>query len=266
MKNTLLILILFAFTVIGNAQQAINFHDFNGITIQGDTISFDQFAGKKLLVVNTASFCAYTYQYEDLQSLYQMYGGENFEIIGFPCNNFGSQEPGSDSTINEFCTGNYGVTFQMMERIDIKTGDTAEVYKWLQRGELNGVEDAQVTWNFHKFLIDADGNWVNHFPSTTGPRDTAITNWITADVNTVGIRVLSTQPVQLFPNPSSGASNLQFETAVPRHIRVFNSLGKEILNTLSTLSNVQINLTAKGIYFVQIEEKGSLKTQKLIIK
>jgi len=266
MKNALLLINLIAFGFVGKAQQLMNFHDFTGVTIQGDAISFSQYFGKKILVVNTASFCGYTYQYEDLQSLYQLYGGENFEIIGFPCNNFGNQEPGSDSTIIEFCTNNYGVTFQMMERIDIQTGDTAEVFKWLQRGELNGVEDAQITWNFHKFLIDANGKWVRHFASTTNPKDTAITNWITADVSTISIQSFSAPHALLYPNPTSGITNLQFETAALRHIRVFNSLGKEVLNTNSTLSNLQINNTGKGIYFVQIEEKGIFQTQKLVVQ
>ena len=266
MKNALFSVFLIAFFFVGKAQQPMNFHDFTGVTIQGEAISFSQYAGKKLLVVNTASFCGYTYQYADLQSLYQMYGGENFEIIGFPCNNFGNQEPGSDSTINEFCTNNYGVTFQMMERVDIKTGDTAEVFKWLQRADLNGVEDAQITWNFHKFLIDVDGKWVRHFISTTNPKDTAITNWITAEESTVSIKPVSFDQVKLYPNPTSNLTNLQFETATMRNIRVFNSLGKEVLNTNSVLSNLEINIADKGIYFIQIEEKGNIKTRKLIVQ
>jgi glutathione peroxidase len=268
MKIINTILFLIAFNFAGKSQQLANFHDFTGVTIQGDSISFSQYAGKKLLVVNTASFCAYTYQYEDLQGLYNIYGGDQFEILGFPCNNFGSQEPGSDSTIIDFCTGNYGVTFQMMSRIDIKTGDTAEVYKWLQRGDLNGVEDVQVSWNFHKFLIDPDGNYVRHFPSTTVPRDTAITNWITAEfVSTVSTNDLANSNFELFPNPTDGSSTINFKTPAFRTINIFNSLGEEILNQTNFNSSTQINLDSKGIYYIRILEKnGSCRTQKLIVQ
>jgi glutathione peroxidase len=268
MKITTTILFLIAFTFAGKSQQLANFHDFTGVTIQGDTISFSQYVGKKLLVVNTASFCAYTYQYEDLQGLYDIYGDGQFEILGFPCNNFGSQEPGSDSTIIDFCTGNYGVTFQMMSRVDIKTGDTAEVYKWLQRGELNGVEDAQVTWNFHKFLIDPDGNYVRHFPSTTVPRDTAITNWIEAEfISTVNTNDLANSNFELFPNPTDGSSTINFKTLAFRTINIFNSLGEEILNQTNFNSSTQIDLNRKGIYYIRISEKnGSCRTQKLIVQ
>lgn len=267
MKITTTILLLIVFTFVGKSQQLMNFHDFTGVTIQGDSISFSQYAGKKLLIVNTASFCAYTYQYEDLQSLYNIYGGGQFEILGFPCNNFGSQEPGSDSTIIDFCTGNYGVTFQMMSRVDIKTGDTAEVYKWLQRSDLNGVEDAQVSWNFHKFLIDPDGNYVRHFPSTTVPRDTAITNWITAEfVSTVSTNDLAKSNVQLFPNPSEGSASLNFGNIANRKIIVFNAVGQEVLNETTYNSNFPIQLNTKGIYFVHVYANGNLTTKKLLIQ
>ena len=267
MKITTTILFLIAFTFAGKSQQLANFHDFTGVKIQGDTISFSQYVGKKLLVVNTASFCAYTYQYEDLQGLYDIYGDGQFEILGFPCNNFGSQEPGSDSTIIDFCTGNYGVTFQMMSRVDIKTGDTAEVYKWLQRGELNGVEDAQVTWNFHKFLIDPDGNYVRHFPSTTVPRDTAITNWIEAEfISTVSINEAQGGNFRLYPNPSESTANLNFENSANRRITVINALGEEVLNETTFNTNFQIQLKTRGIYFVLVNTNGNISTQKLLIQ
>jgi glutathione peroxidase len=267
MKIVTTILLFIAFNLAGKSQQLANFHDFTGVTIQGDSISFSQYAGKKLLIVNTASLCAYTYQYQDLQNLYNQYVGSQFEVIGFPCNNFGSQEPGTDSTIIDFCTGNYGVTFQMMSRVDIKTGDTAEVYKWLQRADLNGVEDAPVTWNFHKFLIDPDGNFVRHFPSTTGPRDTAITNWITAEfVSTVSTNDLDNSNVELFPNPSEGSANLNFGNSASRKIMVFNAVGEEVLNESTNNSNFLIQLNTKGIYIVHIYSNGNLSTKKLLIK
>lgn len=162
------------------------FHSYNAITILGDTISLSQYAGKKLLVVNTASFCGFTPQYADLEQLYTLYGGPNFEILGFPCDDFGHQEPGNDSAINVFCTGNYNVTFQMMSKVFIAVPDTEEVYKWLQRQDLNGVANAQVTWNFNKFLIDEAGHWIAHYTQGVNPMDTAIVNWILSP-NTTGL-------------------------------------------------------------------------------
>lgn len=177
MKNVYALIALLgtAFTL---AAQNPTFHSYEAETILGDTISLSQYYGKKVLVVNTASFCAYTPQFEDLENLYLQYKQNNFEIIGFPCNDFANQDPHSDSTILDFCTDNYNVTFQMMSKVQIVTGDTAPVYKWLQRADLNGVQNAHVAWNFNKFLIDETGHWVKHFTSSTLPGDTAITNWI----------------------------------------------------------------------------------------
>lgn len=143
---------------ISGFSQIQTFHDYKGQTITGPNLNFSNFYGKKVMVVNTASFCGWTYQYETLQDLYDQYKNNNFEIVGFPCNDFSSQEPGSDSTINDFCTGIYGITFQMMSKVSIVSHDTAEVYKWLQRADLNGVADAHVSWNFNKFLIDEAGH------------------------------------------------------------------------------------------------------------
>lgn len=175
MKAVALYLIL---TSVMTTPEQHSLHQFTVTTITGDTISLSQFAGKKLLVVNTASYCGYTPQFEDLQTLYDRYKDHNFEIIGFPSNDFGSQDPGSDSDIMEFCRSNYRVTFPMMSKVVIAKGDTSPVYQWLQRKELNGVSDAQVKWNFNKFLIDEDGRWVAHYPSKVRPLDTLITNWI----------------------------------------------------------------------------------------
>jgi glutathione peroxidase len=254
------------FSVICLGQTLTSFHSFNEVTITGDTISLSQFAGKKVLVVNTASFCAYTHQYNDLQNLYNQFGGDHFEILGFPCNNFGNQEPGSDSVIFDFCTGTYNVTFQMMKRINIKQGDTAEVYKWLQRGELNGVDDAQVTWNFHKFLIDENGNWVRHFPSTTSPLDTAITNWITSDLNTVSLNDAEEKNIDLYPNPSAGLAQIKFKNPGKQIIRVFNALGQQILSETTLNPYFEFNLSTKGIYFISIESGQNVISKRLLIQ
>lgn len=132
-----------------------------------------------------------------------------------------------------------------MKRINIKVGDTAQVYKWLQRGDLNGVEDAQVTWNFHKFLIDENGNWVRHFPSVTVPTDTAITNWITAGSNTVSINKDEKINFEMYPNPSDGLAHLNFGNSANRKIIVFNALGEVMLNETTFNTNYQIQLKTK---------------------
>jgi len=159
--------------------QDINFHSFNVKTIDGEEISLSQFKGKKALVVNTASKCGLTPQYEDLQHLYEEYGGDNFVIIGFPANNFLKQEPGTNDEIKEFCTLNYGVTFPMMAKISVKGKDIDPLYEWLTIKENNGVMDAKVSWNFQKFMIDEDGNLVGMVSPKGKPYDDKIIDWIT---------------------------------------------------------------------------------------
>jgi glutathione peroxidase len=154
-------------------------HSVPVTTMAGDTINLSRFHGKKLLIVNTASYCGYTPQFADLQVLYDRYKASGFEIIGFPSNDFGKQDPGTNDEILHFCTSNYHVTFPMMSKVAIVNGDTSPVYKWLQRKDLNGVSDAQVKWNFNKFLIDEEGRWVAHYGSRVKPLDTLITGWIT---------------------------------------------------------------------------------------
>jgi glutathione peroxidase len=161
-----------------NAQDT-NFYSFNVNTIDGEEISLEQFKGKKVLVVNVASKCGLTPQYEDLQKLYEEYGGDNFTIIGFPANNFLKQEPGSNEEIKEFCSINYGVTFPMMAKISVKGKDIHPLYKWLTKKENNGVLDAKVSWNFQKFMIDEEGNLVDYASPRTKPFDEKIVSWIT---------------------------------------------------------------------------------------
>jgi glutathione peroxidase len=152
-----------------------NLHSFKANTLEGKEFDFASLKGKKVLIVNTASECGYTPQYKDLQALYAKYSSKNFVIIGFPCNDFGGQEPGTGSEIKSFCQKNYGVTFQMMEKVSIAT---SPIYKWLTTKTENGVLDAVVKWNFNKFLIDEKGNLVKYLPSSVKPMDAEITNWI----------------------------------------------------------------------------------------
>jgi len=154
------------------------FYDFSVKTIDGEEFPLSQLKGKKVLVVNTASKCGYTPQYEDLEKLFETYGGDKFTIIGFPANNFMHQEPGTNAEIKQFCSSNYGVTFPMMAKISVKGNDIAPVYKWLTSKEENGVMDAPVKWNFQKFMIDENGNLVSMAPSSENPMSEKIVKWI----------------------------------------------------------------------------------------
>jgi glutathione peroxidase len=160
------------------AQQNKNFYDFTVQTINGKSLSLSEFKGKKVLVVNVASRCGLTPQYKQLQELYNKYGSKNFAIIGFPANNFGQQEPGTNEEIQEFCTLNYGVTFPMMGKISVKGDDIAPLYNWLTSKSQNGKQDAEVTWNFQKFLIDENGNWAGFYEPRTLPDAPEIVSWI----------------------------------------------------------------------------------------
>ena len=155
----------------------IDFYTLNNTTIEGQPFSFSSLKGKRVLIVNTASKCGYTPQYEDLEKLYRTYGGDNFTVIGFPSNDFGWQEPGSEEEIAAFCSSKYDVTFPMMSKVKTGANRGDNIYQWLCNKEQNGVSDAKVSWNFNKFLIDENGQWVAHFPSSTSPMSMEITTF-----------------------------------------------------------------------------------------
>jgi glutathione peroxidase len=178
MKRTILIAAALMATTFIYAQSK-SFHDFSVNTINGEPFALAQLKGKKVLVVNTASKCGLTPQYAQLQELFETYGGENFTIIGFPANNFMNQEPGSNEEIAEFCETNYGVNFQMMEKISVKGDDIHPLYNWLTNKSENGVMDASVSWNFQKFLIDEDGNLIDSISPRKSPMTSEIIDWIT---------------------------------------------------------------------------------------
>ena len=150
-------------------------YDFTMKTLDGKDLSLSKFKGKKMLLVNVASECGYTPQYKALQTLHETYGNK-VVVIGFPANNFGGQEPGDSKQIKEFCTKNYGVTFQMMEKISVKGDDTHPLYKWLSNPELNGSCGDQPKWNFCKYLIDENGKVLMFFSSKTEPMSKEITS------------------------------------------------------------------------------------------
>ena len=180
MKTLMIITVLILSTTMLIAQSAgkKTFHDFTVTTIDGKEYPLSQLKGKKVLVVNTASKCGNTPQYEDLEKLFETYGGDNFTVIGFPANNFLSQEPGTNEEIKLFCSSKYGVTFPMMSKISVKGDDIAPVYKWLTSKEENGVMDAPVKWNFQKFMIDEDGTLVGMVAPSENPLSDKIVNWI----------------------------------------------------------------------------------------
>nr|WP_224744354.1 glutathione peroxidase [Pontibacter aquaedesilientis] len=145
--------------------QANSFHAFKVSSLDGQEVDLSKYKGKKVLVVNTASECGYTPQYADLQKLHETHG-DKVVVLGFPANNFGGQEPGSEEEIAAFCQKNYGVTFQMMEKVSVKGEDQHPLYQWLAKNSPNNEEPA---WNFSKYLIDENGKVVAFYPSKVKP-------------------------------------------------------------------------------------------------
>ncbi len=179
MKYTVLFLLSILFTgMVMNAQNEKTLHDFKVEDIYGDSFDLADLKGKKVLVVNTASKCGLTPQFEGLQALYEQYGGDNFTIIGFPANNFANQEPGTNEEIVEFCQANYGVEFPMMSKISVKGDDMHPLYQWLTQKSVNGKFDAEVTWNFQKFMIDEEGRLVSFAAPRETPDSEEIVGWI----------------------------------------------------------------------------------------
>jgi len=159
-------------------QETENIYQYQVTDLYGESFDFSDLKGKKVMVVNTASECGLTPQYEHLQKLYDTYKDKNFVIVGFPANNFGGQEPGSDAQIASFCKENYGVTFPMMSKISVKGGDMHEVYHFLTEKQKNGLQDSEVAWNFQKYLLDEKGELVMVVPPKTLPTDPSIVDWI----------------------------------------------------------------------------------------
>ena len=169
----------------GRSQQTLNkdkaisdsFFDLEVAGIEGDTLRMSDFEGKYILCVNVASRCGFTPQYEPLQALYEQYQ-DKLVIIGFPCNQFLGQEPGTEEQIATFCQRNYGVTFPISEKIKVKGKEQHDIYTWLTDQNFNGVANAKVSWNFNKFLISPKGEWLAHFPSKVDPLSEKITGYL----------------------------------------------------------------------------------------
>jgi glutathione peroxidase len=171
----LVITFLFSFQITA---QKKTLHDFTATTIDGKEFDFSTLKGKKVLIVNTASECSLAPQFRKLQELYEEYGGDDFEIIAFPCNDFGKQEPGNNEEIYDVCSKKYEITFQMMEKISIKGEDCHPIYKWLTSSKENGTLEAKVTWNYQKFLVDENGQVVDALSPISSPKSSRILEWL----------------------------------------------------------------------------------------
>lgn len=149
-------------------------HDLNFVTLQGDSIHLNEFEGKKILFINTASECGFTSQYKELQLLHEQFQGQ-LVVIGFPCNQFGNQEPGSSEEIVKFCESKFNVGFLLSEKVDVKGESQHPIYQWLTKKDLNGVKNSSVKWNFQKYLVDEKGQFVDYWYSLTSPVSKKIT-------------------------------------------------------------------------------------------
>jgi glutathione peroxidase len=157
-----------------------NIYQFKVTDLYGKTFDFATLKGKKVLIVNTASTCGLTPQYKDLETIYKEYKDKGFVIVGFPANNFASQEPGTKEEIAEFCERNYGVSFPMMDKVSVKGKDIAPIYEFLTQKSKNGLQDSDVEWNFQKYLINENGELEKVVGPRTLPTDPEIVNWIKA--------------------------------------------------------------------------------------
>ena len=178
MKRNIALLSLLIFSLIMVQAQTSSIYQFKVKDINGETFDMSSLKGKKVLLVNVASKCGLTHQYEQLQELYDKYSKSGFIVIGFPANNFANQEPGTRAEIKEFCTANYGVTFPMMDKVSTKGDDQSPIYKWLTHKSENGVMDSEVSWNFQKYMIDEEGKLVDFVAPKNSPMSDKIIKWI----------------------------------------------------------------------------------------
>lgn len=158
-------------------------HDFKAKDLQGKEIDFSEYKGKAVLVVNTASECGFTPQFKELEELYKEYGPKGLEIVGFPSNDFGEQEPLQGEEIEEFCQINYGVSFKMMDKVKVTGDEAVEVFKFLSDKKRNGRTSLAPKWNFHKYLIDKDGKVVDYFLTITKPTSSKVKKAIEKTLN-----------------------------------------------------------------------------------
>ena len=260
--KTYILVLLMAFTI--SATAAEDFYALKAVNINGDTLHFSELKGKKLMIVNVASFCGYTPQYAQLQELYEKYGGEKFEIIAFPANNFNSQEPGTDEEIDNFCKENFGVTFTMMSKISVKGTDKHPVYQWLTQMNKNDVANQEVLWNFQKYMITEDGKLWKIFSTQTSPLVADITNWLDQGTNSIN-STNTDDMISVYPNPANDFITIQFSNkglkpfVTSDKVVIFDMLGVEIMSVgtgldLST-QRIDVSKLNPGMYFIRIGDK-----------
>ncbi|WP_339879636.1 glutathione peroxidase [uncultured Algoriphagus sp.] len=165
--------------ISSNSEKTKSFYEFSMKDLDGKEVDFNSFKGKKIMVVNVASKCGYTPQYEALQKLYSE-NSDKLVILGFPANNFGGQEPGTSEEIKSFCSENYGVTFPMFEKVSVKGFDKHPIYRWLTDAAMNGWNNEEPSWNFCKYMIDEKGELIKYFPFKVDPLDQEIIDLINA--------------------------------------------------------------------------------------
>jgi len=162
------------------AMEKQNIYQFKVEDLSGNVFDFASLKGKKLMIVNTASKCGLTPQYKDLEVIYKEYKDKGFVIVGFPANDFASQEPGTNEEIASFCQQNYGVSFPMMDKVSVKGDDMCAIYQFLTQKSKNGVQDSEVSWNFQKYLINENGELEKVIAPQTLPTDASVIDWIKA--------------------------------------------------------------------------------------
>ena len=173
MKSSLFLILFICLFSFCFCEKNDNFYDLNAVTIEGDTITMNQYIDKMIMIVNVASKCRYTEQYSELEKLYSSYDS-TLIILGFPSNDFLWQESGSNEEIKLFCQRNYGITFQMFEKIHVKGKNKHPIYEWLSTADKNGWNDKSPKWNFYKYIINREGKLINYFPSNISPLDSSI--------------------------------------------------------------------------------------------
>lgn len=178
--RNLILIILMITTLTAQSQKNTNtsIYQFKVTNLEGEEFDFSTLKGKKIMIVNTASKCGLTAQYKKLQALYEKYKNDNFEIVGFPANNFLFQEPGTEEEIAAFCKKNYGVTFPMMSKISVKGKNIHPIYQFLTQKMKNGILSSSVSWNFQKYLINTDGRLAKVISPRTQPDDPIVISWI----------------------------------------------------------------------------------------
>ena len=169
MFNKILLVLVLIFSSTIAKENKMSIYDFNVKTIDGEEVSMSKYKGKVLLIVNVASKCGFTSQYEGLENLYEKYKNEDFMVLGFPSNQFANQEPQSNEKIKEFCSLTYEVKFDMFAKIDVNGENEAPLYKFLKSNQKGILGTEAIKWNFTKFLVDKDGTIVNRYGSATTP-------------------------------------------------------------------------------------------------